>query len=135
MFIVTHPKPNRVDIELSAMLDSNMMSAGLDALIDAAKDIEHGKIMYKIPSFSMPTGGAIATEMMRLPDLFRAIRHFDRCAVVSDYDWIRVAASVEGALMPGLTIKTFPFNEEQEAENWLATGNTDDDNDDPNVPV
>jgi hypothetical protein len=31
-------------------------------------------MMYKIPSFTMPTGGALVAEMMRLPHLFSSDR-------------------------------------------------------------
>lgn len=89
-------------------------------------------MMYRIPSFSMPTGGALAVEMMRLPQLFDLIGQFDRCAVLSDIAWIRTAAEVEGALIPGLQIKTFGLEAVAAAENWLA--NIEDD-DETNVPV
>ena len=42
------------------------------------------------------------------------------------------AAEVEGALIPGLQIKTFGLEHVAAAENWLA--NIEDD-DEPNVPV
>jgi hypothetical protein len=107
MLIVRKPSANRLDIDLSAVLDTDMMAAGLDDLFDKSKDIGGGVMMYRILSFSMPTGGALAVEMMRLPQLFDLIGHFDRCAVLSDIAWIRTAAEVEGALIPGLQIKTF----------------------------
>ena len=84
MLIVRKPSANRLDIELSAVLDADMMAAGLDDLFDKSKDIGDGVMMYRILSFSMPTGGALAVEMMRLPQLFDLIGHFDRCAILSD---------------------------------------------------
>ncbi|AGI66892.1 hypothetical protein OAN307_c11910 [Octadecabacter antarcticus 307] len=120
MLLIHKTGPNRVDIELSAILDSDMMAAGLDELFEASQDISNGVMMYKIPSFSMPTGGALAAEMMRLPKLFSLIKHFSRCAVLTDIGWLQTAARIEGALIPGLEIKCFDMADEAKAEAWLA---------------
>ncbi|MBU2992926.1 STAS/SEC14 domain-containing protein [Octadecabacter sp. 1_MG-2023] len=133
---------NRLDIELSAVLDGDMMALALDDLVEKSKDIKNGVMMYKIPSFSMPTGGALVAEMLRLPKLFKVIHHFDVCAVVTDIAWVRTAAEVEGAIIPGLTIKAFASDQEAEAEAWLSqrdvTARADleeEDDDEWNVPV
>lgn len=140
MLKVTHPAPNRIDLELSAVLDGGMMAAALDELVDASKEITDGVMMYRIPSFSWPTGGAIAAEFMRLPQLFEMVGHFKRCAVVTDIGWIQKAAEVEGKMMPGLEIKAFDMDEAAEAEAWLegrATQEADNEKDDfeDNMPV
>lgn len=97
MLSVTYLKPDRADIELSAVIDGDMMAAALHELIEVSKDIKDGVILYRIPSFSMPTGGAFAAEFMRLPPLFKVIGYFRCCAVLTDYGWIKVAARAEGA--------------------------------------
>lgn len=136
MLIVTHPAPNRLDIELSAMLDADMMRAGLDDLFEKSQAITDGLLMYKIPSFSMPTGGALVVEMMRLPQMFEMIRHFKRCAVVTDIAWLRTAAEFEGAMIPQLEIKGFAMDDLDAAESWLTRSTAKEDEDDePNVPV
>lgn len=135
MLTVKKPSDNRLDVELSAILDADMMRAGLDDLLEKSKDIVGGVMMYKIPSFSIPTGGAMAIEMMRLPQLFQLIGHFDRCAVLTDIAWIRTAAEVEGAILPGLKIKSFETKDEAAAETWLAQAAEFEEDDEPNVPV
>ena len=132
MLLIHKTGEKRLDIELSGVLDADMMALGLDDLIDKAAGISGGVMLYKIPSFSMPTGGAMAAEMMRLPQLFQVIGHFKRCAVMTDIAWLRGAAAVEGALMPGLEIKAFGMDEEAAAEDWLAG---EDDDFEDNMPV
>ena len=44
----------------------------------------------------------------------------DRIAVVSDTDWIRTAAEIEGKLIPGLDIRAFRATESDAAEAWLG---------------
>jgi len=121
MFKVKPNGPNRVDIEFSGKLDSNEMKAALDEFISKTKDIEHGKMLYRIRDFDLPSLGAIRVELSRLPELFKIIRKFDRAAVLADKGWVRKASEIEGALFPGIEIKAFDRNEEAEAEAWLAS--------------
>ncbi|MEO0579841.1 MAG: STAS/SEC14 domain-containing protein, partial [Pseudomonadota bacterium] len=66
-----------------------------------------------------PTFGALAVEFSRVPSLFRLARRFDRVAVLADKEWIQKVGEIEGALMPGLTVKGFDLDESDDAERWL----------------
>ena len=112
MFTVTPNGPNRVDIELSGKLDEAAMEVALDELIEQTKDIEHGRMLYRIGDFKL--------QLARLPKMFGLIRNFDRAAVLADQSWIKVISEIEGALIPGLKIKAFDPGEEAAAEAWLA---------------
>jgi hypothetical protein len=120
MFRVTPNGPNRIDIEYSGKLDSDDMKGALDDLISLGKDIEHGRLLYRVGDFALPTLGAIRVELSRLPELFKLIRNFDRAAVLTDKKWVQTGSEIEGALIPGLQIKAFDLDEENEAEAWLA---------------
>ena len=119
MFEVTKKDDNRLDISLLGPLNADGMRTVLDELIDKSEGMKDGQMLYTITNFSMPTLGAMAVEFTRLPKLFGLLGKFDRCAVVSDTGWIRTAAEVEGALLPGLAIKAFEPGEEDAAEAWL----------------
>ena len=120
MLKITKVSENRVDIDLKGHLDSDEMAKGLDELIAASEGVENGQMLYRITSFAMPSLGAFGVEMARLPKLFGLIGKFTRCAVLADVAWLRTAAEVEGALIPGLTIKAFELDEVDAAETWLA---------------
>lgn len=122
MIDVSKVSANRVDLTVSGAIDADIMRDGLDALIAASEEIENGIMLYTISDFEMPSASAIGVKFGQLPQLFALIRKFDRFAVVSDQGWIRSAAEVEGALIPGLRIKAFEPNQKDEAEAWLATG-------------
>jgi hypothetical protein len=107
MLTVTKPGPDRLDITLSGTLDAEAMGAGLDQIIAQSEGMKHGRMLYRITDFAMPTLGALAVEFERLPKLFALLGRFDRCAVLSDTAWLRTVAEVEGALIPGLEIKAF----------------------------
>lgn len=119
MFRVTRVAPDRIDVILSGRLDSDAMRAALDDLLFKSEGINHGRMLYRIDEFDLPTLGAVAVELSRLPQLFRFIRRFDRCAVIAGKDWLRRISEVEGLLIPGLTIKAFDLHQESDALAWL----------------
>jgi hypothetical protein len=121
MLNVTKPNSDRVEIELSGHLDADGMRLGLDRLIEVSENVRHGQMLYTISNFSMPTLGAFGVEMGRLPKLFGLLGKFDKCAVICDTAWLRKAAMVEGALFPGLDIKSFEPSETAQVEAWLTS--------------
>lgn len=131
MLKITKPSANRVDIELSGALDADAMRSGLDALIAASEGVTGGRMLYRISDFALPTLGAIGVEMARLPGLFGLLSKFDKCAVLCDTPWMRQAANIEGALFPGIDIKSFEFAQVQQAEAWLEEEEDDEAQDFP----
>lgn len=123
MFHVTRIGDKRIDVDFSGKLDSSEMRFALDELMRKSEGISHGQMLYRIGDFDIPTLGAMGVELARIPQLFRFIRRFDRCAVVSNKDWLRRASEIEGALFPGLAIKAFDENQNTEAHNWLESQN------------
>ncbi|MBE7373836.1 SpoIIAA family protein [Pseudomonas lopnurensis] len=119
MFQVARRGENRIDIDFSGKLDSDAMRAALDDLLFKSEGIEHGRMLYRIGEFDLPTLGAVGVELSRLPQLFRFLRRFDRCAVVSGKDWLRKASEMEGVLIPGLAVKAFDLHQEADAIAWL----------------
>ncbi|MEH6725078.1 MAG: STAS/SEC14 domain-containing protein [Hyphomicrobiales bacterium] len=122
MFKITQPSANRLDIEINGSLDADTMRTALDDLIEKSENIQNGRMLYRITDFSLPTMGAFGVEMARLPKLFGLLGKFDKCVVLSDSNWIRKAAVVEGALLPGIDIKSYEFDEIDAAEAWLNSG-------------
>ncbi len=120
MLKITSNGTNRLDIELSGKLNTEDMKIGLDELIDKAKDIQNGIMLYEIVDFHIPSLGAIGVELSRFPSLFGLIKKFDRAAVLTDTDWLKKVSELEGALFPGLEIKAFNRNQKGEAEAWLS---------------
>lgn len=118
MLKILKPSENRVDVQLDGTLDAQIMRDALDDLIAKAESVQNGRMLYTLTNFTMPTLGAIGVEITRLPKLFSLLGKFDKCAVVADLAWVRKAAEIEGALFPGIEIKS--FESPQLAEDWLA---------------
>ncbi|WP_313086205.1 STAS/SEC14 domain-containing protein [Pseudomonas sp.] len=119
MFHVTRIGDNRIDIDFSGKLDAGEMRFALDELVRKSETISHGQLLFRLGDFDVPTLGAVGVELSRIPQMLRVIRRFDRCAVVCAKDWVRRAAEIEGALIPGLTIKAFDQHQNTEAHLWL----------------
>ena len=119
MFQVTRIGDKRIDVDFSGKLDSNDMRFALDELMRKSEGISHGQMLYRIGDFDMPTLGAVGVELSRIPELFRFVLRFDRCAVVAGKEWVRRASEIEGIMIPGLTIKAFDLHEVEQAHQWL----------------
>jgi len=120
MFKVTANGANRLDIELSGKLDTEEMKIALDELVDKSKDIKHGRMLYDIIDFHLPSLGAIGVELSRLPEMFGLTKKFDRAAVLTDKAWLQKVSELEGLLYPHMEIKAFNRSQKVEAETWLA---------------
>ncbi|MBL1406020.1 MAG: STAS/SEC14 domain-containing protein [Rhizobiales bacterium] len=119
MLEIVKTSENRIDIHLTGKVTSAEMAIALDDLIEASQSFEKGKMFYVIEDFQMPELGAIAVEFSRLPKLFSLISKFSKCAVVANASWLRTVAEIEGALIPGLEIKSFEMGMEIAAQEWL----------------
>ena len=121
MFRITNNGTNRLDIELSGKLNAEDMKIALDELIIKSKDIENGKMLYEIIDFNLPSLGAIAIELSRLPAMLGLIKKFDRAAVLTDKTWLKTVSELEGIFFPGLEIKAFNRDQKTAAEAWLSS--------------
>lgn len=135
MLNVSKRSPNRVDIELSGALDADAMRTALDRLVEESEGVTHGRMLYRISDFEMPTLGAMAVELYQMPKLFGLIGKFEKCAVLSDTKWIRTAAEIEGAIFRSLEIKSFALSDAEAAEAWLDREDETADDDFENFPV
>jgi hypothetical protein len=119
MFQVKRTGENRLDVQLSGKLDSDELHLLVDHLMNASTGFTHGRMRYSIHDFDRPSLGALAMELSQVAQLFILIRRFERCAVIADKRWLRIASKIEGALIPGLKIKAFTPDEALDAESWL----------------
>ncbi|XAL99509.1 STAS/SEC14 domain-containing protein [Phycisphaeraceae bacterium D3-23] len=119
MFTIRPNGPNRLDLSLSGKLDKEQMARVLDDFLAKAEGIEHGRMLYRISDFHLPSLGAIGVELVRMPKLLKCIGRFDKCAVLAEKTWLKKVSEIEGALIPGLEIKAFDLDEEAAAQAWL----------------
>jgi len=112
-------EPDFLYLELDGEINAREMDIGLNQMIDASKDIIHGKLLYRITNFQFPTLGAIGIEFSKLPQLFTMISKFDRMAVLVEEQWLKNTAQFEGWLLPGVEIGAFDLDENDLAMAFL----------------
>ena len=85
MIKITKTAANRIDMEFNASsIDEETMRAAIEELIEKSDGIEHGHLLYRLHHFPWPSLGAMAVKLEHLPELFKLLGKFDRCAVLSD---------------------------------------------------
>ena len=125
MLKIEQEKDGLFVIEVTGKIDAGEMEKGLDRFIEMTRDVEEGRLLYRITDFELPTIGALVVEMRKSPDLFALVRRFAKAAVISDAAWIRSFAEWEGMLIPSFDIKSFLPKHEEEARSWLKGDDAD----------
>lgn len=120
MFKIKPNGPRRLDIELSGKLDAEEMKAALDDLVRKSEGIKHGRMLYDVIDFHLPSLAAIKVEFARLTEMLGLMKKFERAAVLSDKIWLKKISELEGLFYPGLEIKAFDRDQKAEAEDWLS---------------
>ena len=120
MLSVTQVSENRLDIDIEGKVDAEQMTRVLDDYISSIEKHEHMQLLYRIRDLKFPTLGALGVKISHLPSLFKLLRHIDRIAVTSDQDWIQKWVEIEGKLIPGIDMKAFDIDEEDDALEWLT---------------
>jgi len=121
MIRIAKTAPNRIELDIDGdSIDETTMQKAIEDLIALSDGIEHGELLYRLHRLPWPSLAALGVKFGHLPQLFKMLGRFDRCAVLSDEDWLRTISEIEGALIPGLEIKGFEMDEGAEAEAWLG---------------
>lgn len=93
------------------------------AIVDFAKERlaagDGGNLLIDLTSLAGLSLSAVTVELVHLPSVLRYAYGLDRIAIVSDEDWIRSAARLESALMPGLTYEVYDEDEGDAARAWV----------------
>ncbi len=83
------------------------------------QDKEGGNILLDLVSLAGFSFSAVSEELVHLPTLLKYLYALDRIAVVSDEDWIRSAARLESALLPGVSYEVYDEDEMDAARAWV----------------
>jgi hypothetical protein len=78
-----------------------------------------GNVLFDLVSMAGYAFGAVAGELVHAPAMMQWITRLGRIAVVSDEGWIRTAARLESALLPGVTYSVYDADEAEAAEAWV----------------
>ena len=105
-------------------IDGTVTAPDLDDLYRAVEKAMDGKGPVHLYGEIHGVGGltleAVGANFKRGIALLPRIGRVDRYAVVSDRSWISTVAQLEGAVIPGLEVRTFPTAEREAALAWAS---------------
>ncbi|MEO1222205.1 MAG: STAS/SEC14 domain-containing protein [Pseudomonadota bacterium] len=78
-----------------------------------------GNLLIDATALTGFTFSAVSVELVHMPLFLKWLYSLDRIAIVSDDDWIRTAARLESALLPGVTYQVYDDDEADAALAWV----------------
>lgn len=78
-----------------------------------------GNVLFDLVSLADFTFAAVVGELANVPALLQWLYRLDRIAVISDEEWIRSAARLESALLPGVTYAVYDEDQADAAQAWV----------------
>ncbi|ODS97237.1 MAG: hypothetical protein ABS49_09910 [Erythrobacter sp. SCN 62-14] len=78
-----------------------------------------GNVLFDLVSLASFSWTAMLGELAQVPALLQWVYRLDRIAVISDEEWIRSAARLESALLPGVTYAVYDADEAERARAWV----------------
>ncbi|SOH92383.1 SpoIIAA-like [Monaibacterium marinum] len=119
MIEVTLKDPNHIELTATGRIEGPQMETALDKLIALCEPLDHATYLAVMTDINMPAGAAITAEIARLPKLMGLLRKIDKAAIITNQNWLRTAAEIEGKLIPNLEIRC--FDDLTAARAWVTT--------------
>ncbi|MEM9813041.1 MAG: STAS/SEC14 domain-containing protein [Pseudomonadota bacterium] len=121
MLTIERKGPGRIDVSVAGRIGTLEMEAGLERLIAETGDMSAADMLTRVSGRAWPSVGALTVKLRKLPELLALRRRFRRVALVADAGWLRSAAELEGALLPGIQVRGFRPADAGAAEDWLRS--------------
>jgi hypothetical protein len=114
------PSPEHVVVlHVSGQVDKDDIERGIAAVEEALAHQERIALYAEISMSGMTPGGFARDLGYGLRHL-RELRRFARMAVVTEQEWMRRIAQVQGRILPQIEIRTFAPGERDAAPTWVA---------------
>lgn len=78
-----------------------------------------GHVLIDLTALGDFTLSSVMVEFAHVPILLKWVYGLDRIAIVSDDDWVRTAARLESALLPGVSYAVYDEDEAEAARAWV----------------
>ena len=109
---------------LAFEIDGTVTAPDMDDLYNAVERVTEGTgpvhVCGEIHGIGGLTLDAIGASLKRGVGLLGRIGRVKRYAVVSDVGWIRTVAELEGAVIPGMSVRVWPTAQRDDALAWAS---------------
>lgn len=106
-------------MSVTGEMTSDSLNEGLAWIDQAVEANDNFNICVDLASENFDD---LSTARQQFLHVGRVLRHApiaEKCAVLTDSDFLKNSAKVEGAVIPGLEINAFDLDESETAERWL----------------
>jgi len=110
--------PKVHQVKISGKVQSADMPQVIDLAETIGKGAEKNSLVFDIENVEGFDWSALGEEMSHLPTMMRMLTRLDRIAVIADQSWLRTAARIESALLPGVTYEVFSRDKAEQARAW-----------------
>ena len=111
---------NVAHMRVSGRIDKDTLSEGLEWFQTAAEEAPADlNLCVEMAKGDFENLSDVSAEFRHVGHVLRQNPNLEKCAVVTDSLFVRNSAKVEGAVIPGLNLKTFATDETVPAESWL----------------
>ena len=111
--------PHAHRIVVMAQFQQDDVKTLLDFVKERNAAKEGGHLLIDVTSMAGFSWSAVAEELGHMGAFMKYIYGLDRIAIISDEDWIRTAARLESALLPGVTYEVYDEDEADAARAWI----------------
>ena len=101
--------------------DAETLAAFIKERLDSGQS---GNLLIDMSTLDDITASGLRAQIQNIPALLRFVYSLDRIAIISHQEWLRTAARLESALLPGVEYKVYDTDETQAAVAWI-TGEQD----------
>ena len=124
MITISELAPNVQQVKISGKVQSADMRQVVDLAETIGKGAEKASLVFEVENVEGLEWSALGEELSHLPAMWRMLTGLDRIAVIADQSWLRSAARIESALLPGVTYEVFSRDKAEQARAW-ARGEID----------
>lgn len=97
--------------------DARKFVSFAEGLEDSAKS----NLLFDLANIDGLDFSAVWQEMSNLGVVVRMLGKLDRIAIVADKPWLRTAARIESAMLPGVTYEVFSSDKAGQARDWVLS--------------
>lgn len=121
MITISELAPNVQQVKISGKVQSADMRQVIDLAETIGKGAEKASLVFEVENVEGLEWSALGEELSHLPAMLRMLTRLDRIAVIADQSWLRTAARIESALLPGVTYEVFSCDKAEQARAWAKS--------------
>mgnify|MGYP000079548810 CR=1 FL=1 len=106
-------------MSVTGEMTADSLNEGLAWIDQASEANDNFNICVDLKSENFDDLSAARQQFLNVGRVLRHAPCAEKCAVLTDSDFLKNSAKVEGAVIPGLEINAFDLNEAETAEKWL----------------